>query len=441
MAQAATAATAEMNRIVQEKSRVEGNLKSLKKQLAEYQLKLSQTRRDEARSVKALNTIRRQIQVYERLISENQSYLNSLNREIGYLSSELEVNRQNYGRVSGDFQRVAVAAYKHGGRRDAQMVFASGSVNDAVVRTRYIGFLSRSVNLKVNDLQTSAQKMETARAELERSYRQKEEAMRLQQAQLQDYASKQKEKEAALSSIKKDKKAYATQITQVRQKQRALQARIESLIMAQQSLIQKEQERTRLAQIQRQKQLDEARRLKAVESRRSRVSSGGVAPAKRTTKAVAKEAPLRSVPDLEESAIEKVSANFDRAMGGLPWPVRGGVVVRRFGTTKDRELNIVTTSNGIDISVPVGTAVSAVSGGKVAQVAYLPTFGNVVIVRHPNSYLTVYANLARVSVSKGDVIQSRHLLGSSGAMPEGGSIVHFEVWKGKVKQNPEKWLR
>jgi murein DD-endopeptidase MepM/ murein hydrolase activator NlpD len=145
--------------------------------------------------------------------------------------------------------------------------------------------------------------------------------------------------------------------------------------------------------------------------------------------------------DPVESEIDKVSVNFDAVGSSLPWPVRNGVIVRKFGSTHDKELNIVTTSNGIDISVPVNTPVKAVSGGKVAQIAFLPTFGNVVIIRHPKSYLTVYANLARVSVAKGEVIRSQHLLGTSGATPEGGSIVHFEVWKGKVKQNPQKWLR
>jgi murein DD-endopeptidase MepM/ murein hydrolase activator NlpD len=143
---------------------------------------------------------------------------------------------------------------------------------------------------------------------------------------------------------------------------------------------------------------------------------------------------------MTESEIDKVSANFD-AGGSLPWPVSNGVVVRRFGSSHDRELNIVTVSNGIDISVPVNTPVKSVSGGKVVQIAFLPTFGNVVIVRHPKSYLTVYANLARVSVAKGEIIRSRQLLGASAAMPEGGSIVHFEVWKGREKQNPQKWLR
>jgi murein DD-endopeptidase MepM/ murein hydrolase activator NlpD len=514
-------------------------------------LKLTKNKKDEALSVGALKNIRKQILVYERLITENQTYLNSLDREIAYLQNQLEDNRKNYHRVSSDFQRVAVAAYKHGGDRDAETVFASRSVNDAMVRTRYMGLLSQSVKSKVTDLQSSAQQMEAARTQLQQTYLQKQEAMKSQQEQLQSYSSKQKEKEAVLTGIKKDRGEYIARITEVRTKQKEMQSKIESLIMVQQALIQKEQERARLAEIKRQRarqaRIAEAKRL-AVERRRKAaiaaklqqqqqqqlqqqqlqqrqqqqaelqkqqeqqlqqklrqlklkvqsqtqsqpepqpqpqpqplaqvqpksqptaqvqlppkpqpkvkiqpqpVVSTKLPPVAPPQPVVAPEPP-RSVTESEvppepqtvidpvESEIDKVSVDFDAAGSSLPWPVRNGVIVRKFGSAHDKELNIVTTSNGIDISVPLNTPVKAVSGGKVAQIAYLPTFGNVVIIRHPKSYLTVYANLARVSVAKGEVIRSQHLLGTSSAMPEGGSIVHFEVWKGKVKQNPQKWLR
>ena len=508
------AAGKEMTRILQERSRVESNLIGLKKQLEEYQLKLSKTKKDEASSMKALNNIRTQILVYQRLIGENQTYLNSLNSQIDALHQELDVNRQNYGRVSSDFQRLAVAAYKRGGDRDAETIFASGSMNDALLRARYMGFLSQSVRFKVNDLESSAQRIQSAQAQLQESYRQKQSALKAQQEQLKDYASRQKEKETVLSSIKEDRKTYLTRITEVRRKQREMQSRIESLIMAQQAVIQKEQERARQAALQRQRiqqaRLAEARRLESirqektaaalrarqlaarlsrqrqveprstdvhqvtmprlkepavrqqpptkplpavttlepktepvanVEPKSEPVARTEPVPSAEPVKPLPREEPPKLVPDIEETEIAKVSADFDSAVRHLPWPVVNGVVVRHFGSFKDKDLNIVTTSNGIDISVPVNSPVKAISGGKVAQIAYLPTFGNVVIIRHPKSYLTVYANLVRVSVAKGEVIKSGHSLGASAAMSEGGSVVHFEIWKGKLKQNPEKWLR
>ncbi|TNJ38966.1 hypothetical protein FGF66_06620 [Chlorobaculum thiosulfatiphilum] len=312
----------------------------------------------------------------------------------------------------------------------------------------------------MNDLQTSAEQLESSRAQLQRSYREKELAMKNQQQQLQSYSSKKKEKEQVLTVIQKDKNTYAARITEVRRKQRAMQKKIESLIMAQQELIRKEQERARLEALRRQRlavqRAAERRRIAAENERivRTKAPPEGETPPPPARSGEAPKRPARPAPaarktppeepvvviDQTESEIDRVSVDFDKG-GALPWPVNNGVVVRKFGSSLDKELNIVTVSNGIDISVPVGTPVRSVSGGKVVQVAYLPTFGNVVIVRHPKSYLTVYANLGRVSVARGELIQSRQSIGSSAAMPEGGSTVHFEVWKGKAKQNPQKWLR
>ena len=457
----------EMSRITRERGKVESTLKELKKQLSEYQSKLNSTKKNERRSIADLNNIRNQIKVYERLITENQSLLSQLDREIAALQGQLQENRETYRHVSTDFRQVVIAAYKRGGDRNAELMLSSGSVNDAIVKARYMGFLSGSVRSKVNDLQSSAQQMESSRAQLQKTYREKELAMKSQQKELQSYSSRKKEKEQVLTVIQKDKKNYAARITEVRRKQRAMQAKIESLIMAQQELIRKEQERARLAARQRQERLAAqraaerrrsaaekeriAREKAAAESQRKPVARTGELPPQRPYRppvSPAREVPPAPPPkeepmvviDQTESEIDRVSVDFDKG-GSLPWPVNNGVVVRRFGSSHDRELNIVTVSNGIDISVPVGTAVRSVSGGKVVQVAFLPTFGNVVIVRHPKSYLTVYANLGRVSVARGEIIRSRQLLGSSAAMPEGGSTVHFEVWKGKVKQNPQRWLR
>ncbi|AOS84117.1 peptidase M23 [Chlorobaculum limnaeum] len=442
----------EMSRITRERSKVESTLKELKKQLSEYQSKLSSTKKNERRSIADLNNIRNQIKVHERLITENQSLLNHLDGEIDQLQGQLQENRETYRHVSTDFRQVVIAAYKRGGDRDAELMLSSSSVNGAIVRARYMGFLSGSVRSKVNDLQSSAQQLESSRAQLQKTYREKELAMKSQQKELQSYSSKKKEKEQVLTVIQKDKKNYAARITEVRRKQRAMQAKIESLIMAQQELIRKEQERARQEALRRQRLAAERRRMaaeserlkKQAESEKPPTARSGEAPKKPSRQVPAtRETPPEEKPvviDQTESEIDRVSVDFDKG-GSLPWPVNNGVVVRKFGSSLDRELNIVTVSNGIDISVPVGTQVKSVSGGKVVQVAFLPTFGNVVIVRHPKSYLTVYANLGRVSVAKGEIIRSRQLLGSSAAMPEGGSTVHFEVWKGKVKQNPQRWLR
>ncbi|NTW57222.1 MAG: peptidoglycan DD-metalloendopeptidase family protein [Chlorobiaceae bacterium] len=453
-AQCAPASGSEISRIMKERSEVEKTLHGLKEQLREYQNKLGQTSRQESRSLKALENIRKQILVLEKMIAENQNYLARLDADISRLRKEYEGNRTRYGQVSDEFRKTAVSVYKYGGSRDLEHVFASASLHDALVRAQYMGCFSGAVHRNVDNLQDAAVKLQNSRAALEESYRQKAVAVKEQQNQLKTYAASRKEKEGVLEQLKKNKQEYASQINAAKLKRSQLQSRIESLIMAEQRAIEMER-------IRRRKML-EAKRLAALKKAppsppavkerpvaktrppspsQETPATGEAPPAKPAPPESRPNESVTMVPDQGMIDLERVSANFDKAYGSLPWPVQHGIVTRKFGTLADKELSIVTTSNGIDISVPASTPVRAVSGGKVVQIAFLPTFGNIVIVRHPNSYLTVYANLGQLNVVRDELIKSQQLVGLSGRNPDGGSVVHFEIWKGRAKQNPENWLR
>ncbi len=393
-----------------------------------------------------------------------------------------------YGKVSDDFRRTAVSVYKAGRNKEIEHFFAAGSVSKALVRAQYMGFFSRAVRHHVDNLQQVAVKLENSQIALEHSYRQKAETVREQERQLKNWSATQKEKEVVLEGLRKNKQEYLLQLASVKKMRSQLQSRIESLILAEQRALEAERERQRIAfeakrlqakrlQVKRMEfQRFEARRLKAqrlesfrleaerVRAKNRRFSSWREEPRpvkngrlSRFTeepiiaeKKITEPPPTESLPEKESVApppsmdspeLQRVSADFESASGSLPWPVKNGVVAHRFGSVQDKDLKIVTTNNGIDISVPASTRVRAVSGGKVVQIAFLPTFGNIVIIRHPKSYFTVYANLGALNVSKDELVRSQQQLGVSGRMAEGGSVVHFEVWKGRVKQNPARWLR
>ena len=450
---AASPANSEISRIMKERAAVERNLASLRLQLQEYQTKLHSTTLKETRSFRVLENIRTQILLLEKMISENQNYLKKLDGDIDRLRNELKGNRRIYGRVSDDFRRTAISAYKYGGNRETEHFFAAGSVAKALARAQYMGFFTRAVRRNVDNLQQVAVKLENSRLALEQSYKQKADMVREQERQLKSWSASKKEKEVVLDQLRKNKQEYLEQLASVQKKRSQLQSRIESLILAEQRALEAERNR--------QRKIIEARRLKAkrfeaerLEAERARVKGEKSVRQKELSVSAKKEmegtqktavkSPEKesaSSTNLDSPELERVSADFDSALGSLPWPVRNGVVAHRFGAVEDKDLKIVTTNNGIDITVPASTQVRAVSGGKVVQIAFLPTFGNIVIIRHPKSYLTVYANLGQLNVVKDDLVKSQQLLGVSGKTAEGSSVVHFEIWKGRVKQNPAKWLR
>lgn len=125
----------------------------------------------------------------------------------------------------------------------------------------------------------------------------------------------------------------------------------------------------------------------------------------------------------------------------LAWPVGSRKIAQGFGEVRNAELGTVTMNLGIDIATSVGSAVRAAEDGTVSIISSLPSYGTIVIINHSGGVHTVYADLGGANVSRGAKVKRGDVIGSTGENSELGGILHFEVWKGKSKQNPMGWLR
>ena len=85
---------------------------------------------------------------------------------------------------------------------------------------------------------------------------------------------------------------------------------------------------------------------------------------------------------------------------------------------------------GVDFGVPVGTPVRTMAPGTVRFSGTMRGYGTVVWVDHGGEVLTVYAHLSESRVRTGQRVESRQLLGLSGATGDvTGPHLHFEVWR------------
>tara|TARA_R110002020_G_scaffold67179_2_gene176237 strand:+ start:43519 stop:44760 length:1242 start_codon:yes stop_codon:yes gene_type:complete len=116
------------------------------------------------------------------------------------------------------------------------------------------------------------------------------------------------------------------------------------------------------------------------------------------------------------------------ATGKLVRPVNG-TIIREYSKGKNE---------GINIKAAPGTAVKAADAGTVAAITKSADGIPIIVVRHPDNLLTVYANVADVSVAKGDTVSR----GQSIAKLRSGddSFVHFEVRKGFDSVDPNPFL-
>jgi murein DD-endopeptidase MepM/ murein hydrolase activator NlpD len=162
--------------------------------------------------------------------------------------------------------------------------------------------------------------------------------------------------------------------------------------------------------------------------------------------AAAKAAPQK-VASIEPAATARLaSPNVDTGdtsasigKGGAPqfrWPVRGRVI-SGFGPIPNGQQN-----DGINLAVPEGTQVRAAEDGTVAYAGNeLKGYGNLVLVRHADGFVTAYAHASELMVKRGDTVRRGQVIAKSG---QTGTVtapqLHFEIRKGSSPVDPTKYL-
>lgn len=122
----------------------------------------------------------------------------------------------------------------------------------------------------------------------------------------------------------------------------------------------------------------------------------------------------------------------DAAAPKFRWPVRGKVIAG-FGRRPDG-----THNDGVNVSVPKGTDIYAAEAGKVAYAGNeLKGYGNLVLIRHPNGWVTAYAHADQLLVRPNDEVRKGQVIakaGRTGAVDQ--PQVHFELRQGSRPIDP-----
>ncbi len=168
-----------------------------------------------------------------------------------------------------------------------------------------------------------------------------------------------------------------------------------------------------------------------------------------STSAVAEQPPAAPAPT-KTAAVQpkvetaaKVSAvepeDAPRAAGSGPQfraPVRGRVIAS-FGPKPGGAHN-----DGVNFAVPSGTAVRAAEDGVVAYAGNeLKGYGNLVLIKHSDGYVTAYAHASELDVKRGDTVRRGQIIAKAG---QSGNVqspqLHFEIRKGSTAVDPSRYV-
>lgn len=394
-------------------------------------LLLNKTKRSTTTLLNRINLLTEQINSRQQVISLLNQEVQAINNEQNRIEKEIrELEVDLKGEQKAYAKAIEGMALRKQSKNKLMYVLSGKDLAESLRRMKYLKDYSEwrkkqavSIQEKQQDLVAKKEALNKTKADklvLLNSREKEQNQLKQEEETHQKEVTEASKKEKELQALLKTKQKQADN----------LNAQIEKLIA--EEVARQEREAKRLA-------AEQARR-EAERKRRNESSA---------TKPKEKEEVVVKAPETGKGASSYVtkenfnlSSNFASNKGQLPMPVTGRyTIVGRFGVHKHDKWRVTTNSNGIDIQAQAGAQARSVFSGEVSSIIAFPGFNNCIIIRHGN-YYTFYGNIQQVTVSKGQKVSAGQSLGNIYTDTDtGNSQLHFQLWQGNNKLNPEPWLR
>ncbi|WP_019036484.1 murein hydrolase activator EnvC family protein [Prevotella amnii] len=250
--------------------------------------------------------------------------------------------------------------------------------------------------------------------------------------------------EAAARAAEKERREAAEKAEKARQEaEKARQAALQEASARREAARKKAEDAERKAKEAQQRAEKKAAAEKALAYQQAREAEANRIAAERKAAADKERAAREAEAARKANTADNSLTNADRAMTGsfannrgrLPMPMAGKIVTH-FGQYNVAGMsNIRLNSNGINIKGAAGSPVRSVFMGEVSGI-FNAGGSTIVMVRH-GIYISVYCNLANVSVHRGQNVGTGQTLGTVNST----GVLHFQLRKETAKLNPEQWIR
>ena len=139
--------------------------------------------------------------------------------------------------------------------------------------------------------------------------------------------------------------------------------------------------------------------------------------------------------------VRLLSDNFKANQRKLPWPVKNGKLISKFGKQPYPGLpGIYTENSGIEILTTKNAKVRAIFKGSVSSIYAVPGGNKAVLIKH-GEYYTLYNHLLEVFVKKGDKVKTNQAIGTVYTnTSENKTVLELQIWRKTQKLNPLYWI-
>lgn len=431
------------------KEDIQKKQQQLQREIDDLNNTLSQIKSSKKQSLGQLALVQRKIAARTELINsinkdmhrlDDNIYLDQI--QINHLKLELDTLKMNYA-------KSLVFAYRNRSSYDyLNFIFSATSFNDAVKRIAYLKSYRQYRETQVSTIQKTQGIISDKINTLNSNKTAKSTALVEQSNQLNVLQDDKKEQGQVIAQLKGKESEVASQIKASQRSQQKLKSALQVIINREiaeaRRKAEAEAKQKALAEQQRKAALAAAQ-PNTVASSGSNKNNVTATPDNTTTATVTTSsnapAKLNRTYNVLESTPEGLteSLNFETHHGSLPWPVNSGYVSIHFGSYEIPGTLLKGNSDGITISLPVGTTVKSVADGEVSAVFDLDGH-TAVVVRH-GKYFTSYSNLSSVQVAKGAQVNAGTVIGKADAGQSGDGEITFSVLNVAGFLNPEGWLK
>ena len=364
---------------------------SLKKEINQINSLIADARKKSKNLANELEDIQLKISVRDKLINVNNSQLNNLTNIISNQSDKLTDLETDLIKLKNEYEKIIYSSYK---KRSTEMklmfLFASENMNQAFKRFQYFKQYSKYRKKQADKIVLIQSQIYNTIDSLSIRKNDKQKVIDENRIIKQTLNQEKNQQNRLFKNLIKSQKNYAIEINKKEKQTRLIDNEIKKLIQ-----------------------------LAIAESNKDESS---------TNFALTPEGRL-------------ISTNFQANKGRLPWPVKEGVVVRRFGTQPHPVVRTTTiNSNGISLETSSRSVVYSVFDGEVLSVYGFSGGNPGVLIRH-GKYISNYQNLSSIFVKKGDKINANDEIGIVFTNESTGkTVLKFNIFNELKPENPSIWL-
>ena len=363
----------------------------LKKEINQINSLIADSRKKSKNLANELEDIQLKISVRDKLINVNNSQLNNLTNIISNQSDKLTDLETDLIKLKNEYEKIIYSSYK---KRSTEMklmfLFASENMNQAFKRFQYFKQYSKYRKKQADKIVLIQSQISNTIDSLSIRKNDKQKVIDENRIIKQTLNQEKNQQNRLFKNLIKSQKNYAIEINKKEKQTRLIDNEIKKLIQ-----------------------------LAIAESNKDESS---------TNFALTPEGRL-------------ISTNFQANKGRLPWPVKEGVVVRRFGTQPHPVVRTTTiNSNGISLETSSRSVVYSVFDGEVLSVYGFSGGNPGVLIRH-GKYISNYQNLSSIFVKKGDKINANDEIGIVFTNESTGkTVLKFNIFNELKPENPSIWL-